>query len=306
MERDQEYFDCFFDQNSIGTSILSASDEEHRRQRRAFIQVFHRSALAAQEPLIREHVKQIVPTLGKNINNVVDLHEIFACVIFDIIADLLFGEWLNLLEDTTHRKWAHALPGYARGFTYLAAFSKFTAFKTMLKLIVPAIPVSRYSWFIRSTKEKLAQRLDSTTRRKDAIYFFQNADPKSRLSRRELDGAVLAILIAGGTSTPELLTGMVYLLLKNPETLQKLVHEVRTSFDSASHIDMKNVGSLEYLSACIEESLRIYPPATSGLPRVVPKGGAMVAGNVCIFSSTEFSYFGEIREYSRILGVLNE
>ena len=37
-------------------------------------------------------------------------------------------------------------------------------------------------------------------------------------------------------------------------------------------------GSLPYLTATINEALRIYPPIPIGTPRIVPKGGANVAG----------------------------
>lgn len=36
--------------------------------------------------------------------------------------------------------------------------------------------------------------------------------------------------------------------------------------------------SLKYLSAVIEEALRIYPPFVTSLSRIVPKGGAYVDG----------------------------
>lgn len=29
---------------------------------------------------------------------------------------------------------------------------------------------------------------------------------------------------------------------------------------------------------CLKESLRMYPPVAAGMPRVVPKGGAKIAG----------------------------
>lgn len=44
--------------------------------------------------------------------------------------------------------------------------------------------------------------------------------------------------------------------------------------------------ALPYLNAVIEETLRVYPPVVTHVPRVVPKGGATVDGhflpeNVC-------------------------
>lgn len=41
---------------------------------------------------------------------------------------------------------------------------------------------------------------------------------------------------------------------------------------------LEALGALPYLHACMEESLRVYPPVPTGLPRKAPKGGAFVDG----------------------------
>ena len=53
----------------------------------------------------------------------------------------------------------------------------------------------------------------------------------------------------------------------------------------------QNIASLKYLSAVIEEALRVYPPFVTSLSRIVPKGGAFidgryVPGGVCIMLHT--------------------
>jgi cytochrome P450 len=66
--------------------------------------------------------------------------------------------------------------------------------------------------------------------------------------------------------------------LTNPEALKKLTAEIRGAFKSKDEIDFATVSTLPYLLACLEEALRMYPPVPIGLPRVVPKGGATIAG----------------------------
>jgi cytochrome P450 len=86
------------------------------------------------------------------------------------------------------------------------------------------------------------------------------------------------LIIAGSETTATLLSGAVFLLTTNPEALKKLEHEVRSTFKNDSEITLTSVSSLHYMLACLDESLRCYPPVSGALPRVVPKGGAMVAG----------------------------
>jgi hypothetical protein len=61
--------------------------------------------------------------------------------------------------------------------------------------------------------------------------------------------------------------------------MHKLVGEIRSAFPTAEEITITKTAKLAYLSAVIEESLRMYPPFVTSLARVVPPGGACVAGD---------------------------
>lgn len=87
------------------------------------------------------------------------------------------------------------------------------------------------------------------------------------------------LIIAGSETTATLLSGVTYLLTTNPEALRKLTEEVRSAFQTEQEIDFTSVSSLQYMLACLDEALRIYPPAPLGLPRQTPKGGATIAGH---------------------------
>lgn len=57
--------------------------------------------------------------------------------------------------------------------------------------------------------------------------------------------------------------------------------EVRSEFKDEREIVLSAVSDssrLPYMLACLNEALRCYPPVASGLPRIVPRGGAKVAG----------------------------
>ena len=86
------------------------------------------------------------------------------------------------------------------------------------------------------------------------------------------------LIIGGSETTATLFSGVTYYLLMNPDSLQKLTQEVRSSFRSEEEISLISVGKLTFMLACLDEALRMYPPVANGLPRVVPKGGAEVLG----------------------------
>ena len=87
-----------------------------------------------------------------------------------------------------------------------------------------------------------------------------------------------SVLIAGSETTSSMLSGVTYLLLTNPDAYKKVVHEVRTSFESEEEITLTSVSRLTYMLACLTEAMRSYPPVPFGMPRFVPKGGAKVSG----------------------------
>ena len=74
-----------------------------------------------------------------------------------------------------------------------------------------------------------------------------------------------------------MLSGATYLLLAHPETKKKLEEEVRGAFASDEEITIESVSKLTYMLACLNETMRMYPPVPIGLPRVVPKGGDTIA-----------------------------
>ena len=74
------------------------------------------------------------------------------------------------------------------------------------------------------------------------------------------------------------LAGTTNYLLRFPQTLEKVSREARSAFRTEADINLTTLGQLPYLSAIIEEGLRIISPVPLGMPRVVPRGGDSVCG----------------------------
>ncbi|EXM00447.1 hypothetical protein FOIG_07429 [Fusarium odoratissimum NRRL 54006] len=81
---------------------------------------------------------------------------------------------------------------------------------------------------------------------------------------------------AGSETTATALSGAFFYIGTHPQVYSYLVDEIRGAFTDASDITLKSTAQLQYLHACIEETLRIYPPAAETPPRVCP--GATIGG----------------------------
>lgn len=60
--------------------------------------------------------------------------------------------------------------------------------------------------------------------------------------------------------------------------MQRLVKEVRSSFASTKDLTIHSVQKLEYMTAVLEETMRLYPPVPQQAVRVSPPGGGTVLG----------------------------
>lgn len=54
--------------------------------------------------------------------------------------------------------------------------------------------------------------------------------------------------------------------------------EVRSRFQTVEDMTFEGLAKCRYLTACLKEALRVYPPVPIGSPRVIPEGGQLILG----------------------------
>lgn len=104
-----------------------------------------------------------------------------------------------------------------------------------------------------------------------------NEDAKN-MTLDEMNANGSLFMCAGTETTATLLSGLTYLLLKNPQYMKRLTEEIRVQFGNEKDISMEVLQKLPYLNACIEEGFRVRAPVPCALPRVSPPGGTMICG----------------------------
>jgi cytochrome P450 len=86
--------------------------------------------------------------------------------------------------------------------------------------------------------------------------------------------------VAGSETTASSLASFINMMMRHPDIYAKVKHEIRSTFATAKDIKLAVAMELPYLTACIEENLRIFPPAPIGFLRTIQKGGDVIDGNV--------------------------
>ncbi|GME23362.1 putative cytochrome p450 monooxygenase protein [Neofusicoccum parvum] len=265
--------------------IVAAPREEHARLRRAMAHGFSDAAMRAQEPLIARYIDLLVRRLRENAvdaaggRKTLDIMAWYNFTTFDVIGDLAFGEAFGCLERSDYHPWVKAMFDMAKGGVVMQSASFFPGLTELLLGLLPEKAKRAREEHQLLTRAKLERRIALGKDRPDLIEGLLKKKDEWGLGMEKLQANAGALIIAGSETTATLLSGVTYLLLKNPAALEKLTEEVRSTFKSEDEISINSVGHLKYMLACLDEALRMYPPTPSGLPRVVPQGGVNIVGN---------------------------
>ncbi|KAL1619772.1 hypothetical protein SLS56_009973, partial [Neofusicoccum ribis] len=259
-----------------------SNEEDHARQRRLLSHAFSEKALHDHQAVMQRHVDILIQKLGElGAVDGVDMSQMYSYCAFDTIADMLFGASLNMLESTDYRPWAVALIGAVKTFALLPAIkaSYPVLSATLRRIFVPEQLFKQRDLHGQYTRHFVDTRLESKTDNQDIWSFMVNRNGESKAIPLHEMYAIGGVLMgAGGETSSTLLSGLTYHLLKNPDKMATLTEEVRATFKGPSEMDSARLAQLPYLRACIQEGLRIYPPAATGMPRVVPPGGSVISG----------------------------
>ncbi|KAK1638012.1 benzoate 4-monooxygenase cytochrome P450 [Colletotrichum phormii] len=266
-------------------SIVSERNPEKHGEMRKFISnAFSDRSLREQEGLVTGVVDQFIDQIGRLgvVPHSVDMSLWTHLLTFDIIGELAFGQTFGGVESGEQHAWVVAVvESMAQaslsdtlqrfpilGRVYLAMYPNW-----LKKLLVGA---EKHQEFVISLVKK---RMAAVTDRKDFMSHLLGQREAAGISDIQLSAHASDFVIAGSETTATTLATAIYYLCRHPEILQRLQLEIRGAFNDYSKIDGRSTSGLKYLTAVCLEALRILPPLSLALPRVVPPGGDLVDGH---------------------------
>lgn len=121
----------------------------------------------------------------------------------------------------------------------------------------------------RARSTEIMANLKSRKLSKGNIFFgVQAAEEESNHHPHDVAYAAYegqSLMVAGSGTTAVTLTYLVWAVLKHPDVLSKLQAEVNGLNDGYRDVDLE---ALPYLTAVMQETLRLYGAAPGNLPRV--------------------------------------
>jgi cytochrome P450 len=285
--------------NAGAVGLFNARRDDHRRQRRLLSHAFSDAALAEQEDCVKHYVDLLMQRLGEcaEADAPVDITMWFNLLTFDIIGDLAWADPFNSLEKGGYHPWVAMIFRSIRLAALVAVTNSYPFLKPLVLLVFGRDVVRKRREFNNLTENKVDKRIElgaDAPRRDFMTYVLRhgiegekdkdaaNSGEKKGMTRDEIRQTSTTLIIAGSETTATALSGLMFYLGRHPDVYNRVVQEIRSTFTSEGEINIKSTARLQYLHACLEEALRIYPPAPVTSPRVsygdtigglyVPKG----------------------------------
>ena len=254
--------------------IVTEDQERHGVLRRAILPAFSERALREQEHYLQNYAAKLIRQL-RAAEGPQNIFKWYALTTFDIISELAFGEPGTCL-DTAEQPWLAVISSRAKGIVWYE-LAMYYGIYNFITWVAPGRTVKPREKHMQLCAAKLKKRLQKKGDFTDFMsYIVDNQTEK--LSNMDLVFMTSAFIVAGSGTSASALTGTTFFLLRKPEAYERLVAEVRSTFNKDEEITIAATSELPYLRACVEEGLRMFPPAPSTLPRFVPKNGEYIDG----------------------------
>ncbi|KAH6632811.1 cytochrome P450 [Chaetomium tenue] len=261
--------------------IVLANDNDHRRQRRLLSHAFSEKALRGQGDIIKHYIDLLITKLTEQARSgeVVDIVRWYNFTTFDLIGDLAFGQPFGCIEGGGYHPWVAMIFDNIKLSVFSEALRRHPALNFLKSLLLPQklVHSQKEHWALA---EQTAQRriASGNVSREDFMSYILRHNDEKGMTPEEIVENANVLIIAGSETTATQLSGTTFYLLSNRDKYEKLVREIRGSFETEEDITLLAVNGLQYMNAVFEEGFRMYPPTPLTLSRRTPSKGEHIEG----------------------------
>ena len=237
----------------VGYGLLTSSGDYWLRQRRLIQPAFHKKKIENLVTIIDNAIETEVRKMHSG--QEIDVYPIMNELAFQVVAKSLFNYSADL----------HTLQRLQEIIAKLQIFIVKEIRQPLKKLWYAVNGEIRYH--MKLVKESrdiiehiIEERRKSNTEHDDLLDMLLHAqyEDGTFMTNNQLIDEILILFVAGHETTANALSFTFSLLAQNQDCLEQVYQEI----SSLSEGDpLKQLGELQYTKQCIDESLRLYPPA---------------------------------------------
>ena len=251
----------------LQVGVFGANGEVWKKMRRMAMSAFDPAHVKAYFPAMIKVTDRLESRWKKSLGSDIDLQADLMRFTVDTITGLAFGHDVNTLESGDDIIQSHLdkiFPAVHK--RNLAVFRYWRYFRLpsdrALDRSVAEVNAA-IDRFVAQGRERLRQHPELRQHPSNLLEAMINAADQgdSGLNDNDVAGNVLTMLLAGEDTTANSLAWLLSLLWANPSTLATLQQELRSKLDGETSYSIDKLNDLDYLDACINESMRLKPVA---------------------------------------------
>ena len=268
-----------FTEMGFKIGLFGANGELWKKQRRMAMSAFDPAHVKDYFPSMCKVAQRLGQRWHQSLGSEIDLQADLMRYTVDTITGLAFGQNVNSLEAGDDIIQAHLdkiFPAIHRRNLAIFPYWRFIRFKSDRELTKSVNEVNTaIHHFVKKTRDKIAANPHLKETPSNVLEAMINAadEGNSGLTDDDVAGNVITLLLAGEDTTANSLAWMLHLLWENPEALTKLQQEIdsvmgQTQDNKQANIThfepqelLQKLNQLDYVDACISESMRLKPVA---------------------------------------------
>ncbi|KAK1753120.1 benzoate 4-monooxygenase cytochrome P450 [Echria macrotheca] len=211
----------------------------------------------------------------------VDLDKYFTFTTSDVIGETIFSKQFGFLREgrDIDNTIANAHPQAA--YVSVAGFFRWFHVLFLSNPVITWLGVTPWGHLINTAMAAIRERQANPDARFDALahWLKMYADHPDRMQLHEIHSAAFNAVAAGNETVATALQAFVYYMIRHPDAWRRAREEVDAAgvgVCGGRTVSFADSQRLPFLQACIKEALRIFGPASMGLPRVVGREGLTI------------------------------
>lgn len=275
--------------NPFGTSVPDGRDvfserngHKHALERRKISSLYSMSSLVSYEAVVESATVYLCEQLGclASDGKKFELFTWMQYYAFDVIGELTVGKPFGMMAEGRDVGGILGEVEAANRYGSRAGILPDLHQTLGLAFAVVANPFKNIQMYA-SNHIKECEESPRKSDRESFVHKCLDLKNKGKLTDMNFFNVIAQNLGAGSDTTDITLCATIFHLYENPGALARLrseLAEARKEGRISDPITLKEAQQLPYFQAVIKEGLRIHPAVGQIMPRIVPEGGAQLAG----------------------------